>query len=132
TNTTAPTNTVATTEPVNTNTTAPTNTVATTEPVNTGSKNANINYVVQVGAFKNGVNVSALSARFKLSGVRTEMQEGYTKCLVGKHGEYKQARDAREVIKGKGVADAFVAAYNAATRITVQEALMITSQKWYR
>jgi cell division septation protein DedD len=135
TNTTTPTNTVATTEPANTNTTtttepANTNTVATTEPAKT--KNAAISFVVQVGAFKNGVNVNALSAKYSLSGVRTEMHEGYTKCLVGKHDEYKQARDAREVIKGKGVSDAFVAAYNSATRISVQEALMITSQKWYR
>ena len=89
-------------------------------------------YVVQVGAFKNGIDVEALSKRFGLTGVRTEMADGFTKCIFGNHGEYKSARDSRENAKGKGVSDAFVAAYNSGKRITVQEALMITSQKWYR
>ncbi|MGZ3862745.1 MAG: SPOR domain-containing protein [Bacteroidia bacterium] len=95
-------------------------------------KNDGVFYVVQVGAFKNGVNVDALSQKYGLNGVRTEMAEGYTKCIYGNHGEYKSARDSREDAKTKGVGDAFVAAYNSGKRITVQEALMITSQKWYR
>jgi len=138
------TNTVAATEPVNTYTETAkepvtTETVAATtnqqtEPTNTVNppKNAAITYVVQVGAFKKSVNVSALSTKFGLSGVRTEMQDGFTKCIFGKHDEYKSARDSRETTKSKGVTDAFVAAYNSGQRITVQEALMITSQKWYR
>ncbi len=148
TNTVAATNTVepvntntATTEPVKTETTTP---VTTTEPVKTetttpvtttadnSQKNSNVHYSVQVGAFRNGVNVSELSSRYSLSGVNTEMQDGLTKCIIGKHGEYKEARDARETVKSKGVSDAFVTAYNSGRRITVQEALMITSQKWFR
>ncbi len=124
-----------TVEPVTTNTVEPVKTETTTpvvtEPANT-QKNSNVHYAVQVGAFKNGVSVEALSSRYSLSGVSTEMQDGYTKCITGKHPEYKSARDARETIKSKGVSDAFVTAYNAGRRITVQEALMITSQKWFR
>lgn len=152
TNTVEPANT-NTVEPTNTNTVAATNTT-TTEPVNTGTtttepvttqtttpvttepsttqKNSNVHYSVQVGAFLKGVNVAALSAKYSLSGVSTEMHEGYTKCIIGKHEEYRSARDAREGIKAKGVSDAFVTAYNSGKRITVQEALMITSQKWFR
>jgi len=148
TNTIAPTNTV---EPVNTNTvvandpvitetTVPTTTITgTAEPAKTETtqatsqqKNSNVHYSVQVGAFKMGVNVEALSARYSLSGVSTEMQDGFTKCITGKHEEYRSARDARENIRSKGVSDAFVTAYNTGRRITVQEALMITSQKWFR
>ncbi|HXB41350.1 MAG TPA: hypothetical protein VNZ49_12465 [Bacteroidia bacterium] len=131
------TNTFANTEPVNTNTVANTEPVKTettttqTEPVNT-QKNNNVHYSVQVGAFKNGVSVAALSSKYSLTGVSTEMQDGYTKCITGKHSEYKSARDERETIKSKGVTDAFVTAYNTGRRITVQEALMITSQKWFR
>jgi hypothetical protein len=87
---------------------------------------------VQVGAFRKEVNVAALAAKYSLNGVNTEMHEGYTKCIVGKHDEYRSARDAREGIRSKGVNDAFVTAYNSGRRITVQEALMITSQKWFR
>ncbi len=120
-------------EPVTTETVAANNNQQ-TETVNTVTppKNAAITYVVQVGAFKNSVNVNALARRFGLKGVRTEMQDGFTKCIFGNHGEYKSARDSRETTKSKGVTDAFVAAYNSGQRITVQEALMITSQKWYR
>ena len=78
------------------------------------------------------MDVGGLSARYSLSAVNTEMQDGFTKCVTGKHTEYKSARDAREVIKSKGVSDAFVTAYNSGRRITVQEALMIAGQKWFR
>ncbi len=52
--------------------------------------------------------------------------------MVGNFNEYKEARSHRENIKQKGCSSAFVVAYNGAKRITVQEALMITSQKWFK
>ena len=57
---------------------------------------------------------------------------GFRKYVVGSHDEYKAARDARETFKPKGVVAPFVTAYNRGRRITVQEALMVSSQKWYR
>ena len=96
-------------------------------------KNAAIHYSVQIGAFKNGVNVSVLGKKYAIKEtIKTEMQDGYTKCVLGKYDEYKTARDNRETIKGKGVGDAFVTAYNSGRRITVQEALMVSNQKWYK
>jgi cell division protein FtsN len=148
TTTTVPTNTVETTPtnttavtPTNTVEPTPTNTVAstvtptattTTKPITT-NKSGNVNYVVQIGAYRNAIDPQALAARFGITeNVRTDMHEGFTKCLVGSFGDYRGARDHRENIKSKGVNDAFVAAYSAGKRITVQEALMISNQKWFR
>jgi hypothetical protein len=122
---------VTNTEPVKTETTTASNSEPVTGEV-TAPTNGTVMYVVQVGAFQKGVDVNALSRKFGITGIRTEMADGFTKCIFGKHGEYRSARDSRENAKAKGVTDAFVAAYNSGKRITVQEALMITSQKWYR
>ncbi len=147
------TNTVATNEnPVNTNTTATnennptnTNTVATNEnPVNTNTTSTNennsnstssaISYGVQIGAFSNAnVTNLTLGRLYSISEpIRSEMDNGLTKFVVGKFGEYKGARDHRENVKNKGVSGAFVTAYNGPRRISVQEALMIANQKWLK
>jgi cell division septation protein DedD len=94
-------------------------------------KNTNIHFSVQIGAFKNGVNANALGRKYAVS-VKTEMNDGFTKCIFGKYNEYKMARDNRETVKNKGAEGAFVTAYNAGTRVTVQEALMVSNQKWYK
>lgn len=96
-------------------------------------KEGNISYVVQIGAFRNAIESGVLSRKFNISEtIKSEMADGYSKFMVGNYGEYKQARDHREQIKQKGCNSAFVAAYNGPKRVTVQEALMISSQKWYR
>ena len=116
-----------------TQTETPTN----TNPVNeTVAKNdGSVNYMVQIGAFTNGnVTTSVLKQKFGISEtVKSEMQGGFSKFMVGSHREYKGARDQRERIRNNnGVKSAFVVAYNLSKRITVQEALMISNQKWYK
>jgi hypothetical protein len=102
---------------------------ATTIPAPQG----NVMYKVQVAALRNSIDANKIAAMYNLNQkINTEMAEGFTKYTVGAHNEYRAARDAREEIKNKGVVGPFVTAYNSGKRITVQEALMITSQKWYR
>jgi hypothetical protein len=102
---------------------------ATTIPTPQGD----VNYRVQIAALHRAVEANALATRYNLNeAIITEMAQGFTKYTVGQHKEYKSAHDAREVIKSKGVVGPFVTAYNTGKRITVQEALMITSQKWFR
>lgn len=96
-------------------------------------KEGNVLFLVQIGAFKAAIASEVLSKKFNLSeNVKSEMAEGYNKFMVGNFNEYKLARTHRETIKQKGCASAFVAAYNGPKRITVQEALMITNQRWFK
>jgi len=144
TNTVAPTNTVVATNTVavvETPTVTPveTNTVVVKEPEtntnvsNNTKSNAAVNFQVQVGAFKNNISAEKIAAIYNINdNIRTDMHEGLTKFLIGSFNDYKGARDKRENIKNKGVSGAFVTAYNSGKRITIQEALMITSQKWLR
>lgn len=124
--------TVATSEPVKTETTS-------AEPVKTqtsevvAKKEGNVVYNVQIGAFRNAIQSDVLSKKFNITeNIKSEMAEGYSKFMVGNFNEYKEARSHREQVKQKGCNSAFVVAYNGSKRITVQEALMITSQKWFK
>jgi hypothetical protein len=143
TTTAAPIKTVAvTSKPVDTAKTKVANvneTVKSIEPVKNAEplKTANgaAYFSVQLGAFTNpNMNIALLKKKFHLtSDLRNEMQDGLNKFMTGKFTEYKLARDKRETIKAKnGISGAFVTAYNAGKRITVQEALMINHQKWFR
>ncbi len=114
----------------------PTETPTNTNTVeNVAKQDGNVNYMVQIGAFTNGnVNASVLKQKFRISeSVKSEFSNGFSKFMVGSHSQYKAARDQRESIRNNnGVRGAFVVAYNQSKRITVQEALMISNQKWYK
>lgn len=97
------------------------------------SAQTSVNYRVQICALrKKPVEVTYFTTRFGLEKIDTELHEGWTKYTVGEFNEYKNARDNREEVRVKGVINPFVTAYNSGQRITVQEALMISSQKWYK
>lgn len=101
---------------------------------NSGSSSSNsagIAYRVQIGAFTNAIASSVLARKFNVSeNIKSEMAEGFSKFMIGSYGTYSDARSNREKMKNKGCRSAFVVAYNGPKRITVQEALMITNQKW--
>ncbi len=91
-------------------------------------------YRVQIAAGRKPIDIKRYFTRYNIKyDVRTEKHEGWYKYSIGSFKEYKEARDFRILIwNSTRINDAFVTAYNNGTRITVQEALMITSQKWYR
>lgn len=92
-------------------------------------------YRVQIAAGKNNLK-QPLFAKLYLFDEKfnLENQDGLFKYTTGHFQVYKAARDGRERITAKydKFKGPFVTAYNSGERITVQEALMITSQKWYQ
>lgn len=90
-------------------------------------------YRVQIAAMSRRVPVSYYQSTYSISEtINLEQIDGLHKYTVGNFNEYQSARDHRETVKNKGVQGPFVAAYSNGKRITVQEALMISSQKWVR
>jgi len=106
--------------------------VNTNKITSTPSPETGISYKVQVGAGHGKVSSNYFSNKFNLNDVvATEAHDGWIKYLVGNFSDYKSARDKRDEIRNN-VKRAFVTAYNQGSRITVQEALMISNQKWYK
>lgn len=94
--------------------------------------NEKVNYRVQICATKKQVNTNYFVSNHKINEkIYADMHQGWHKYTVGKFTIYKEARNHREIIKStNNITGPFVTAYNEGTRITVQEALMITSDQW--
>jgi len=90
-----------------------------------------VSFRVQIMALHNPVEVSYFNRSISAP-VYTELHQGFTKYTTGIYKDYKTVRDARENVRGRGIAGPFVVSYNSGTRITVQEALMVTHQHWYQ
>jgi hypothetical protein len=93
-----------------------------------------IYYRVQIAAGHQPVNMNKYFRKMNFrEKIRTEQHEGWYKYSIGSWNQYREARDYRVQMRNTSIVkDAFVAAYNSGKRITVQEALMVSNQKWYQ
>lgn len=104
------------------------------EVVSTPEPQTSIFYRVQLAASKNNVKVTYFKNKFKFRGeIYIENHKGWYKYTSGNYDKYVLARNRREEIKASyQFRGPFVTAYNAGDRITVQEALLISKQKWVK
>ena len=94
-----------------------------------------ITYKVQILAAHRVVDKTYFQNKFSFAEkFNIENHEGWVKYTTGGYSEYKDARDARVRITGESakLPGPFVTAYNDGERVTVQEALLITKQQWYK
>lgn len=92
-------------------------------------------YKVQVCASKKDVGSTqdyfSKKYSFTEEKVNMETHEGWMKYTIGSFSNYKGARDRRNEVTSKYTFPGpFVTAYNNGKRITVQEALMVSRDKW--
>ncbi len=125
------------TQKVEANTEAPTSNKS-SRPINsvsksTASKADEVSFKVQILANHRRVSEQEWKDKF---GVQDEKEvvnhDGWMKWMIGSFGTYSDARGKRESLKAEcpNLPGPFVTAYQNGNRISVQEALMITQQKW--
>ena len=105
------------------------------EKMNIPDPETGVSYKVQITAGKKLVSDAFLRKLYKYKEeYNVENHEGWVKYTTGDFDVYKGARDKREQLASAGhnFPGPFVTAYNEGARITVQEALMISNQKWFK
>ncbi|MBP5583910.1 MAG: hypothetical protein J6X43_08165 [Bacteroidales bacterium] len=150
------TTTTTTIKPVQSNTAKKENTVASTSPTKkstvslsnknnnsqektkvatTNTKNNKVTYRVQVAAsHKQLKNTKNFFAKRNINEkVSVEHIDNWYKYTIKSFDQYANARNQRNSVwEQTPIKGAFVVAYNGTKRITVQEALMLTNQKWVK
>ncbi|MEZ4937075.1 MAG: hypothetical protein R2799_05730 [Crocinitomicaceae bacterium] len=101
-------------------------------PPNLPDNLSDVTFKVQIMAAHKVVGQEYFKRMHKFSTeFSVEAHEGWQKYIIGNYPEYQFARDKREELRNStNLPKPFVTAYNKNKRITVQEALVLSNQKW--
>lgn len=83
----------------------------------------NVDFRVQVGAFRTLVSSSVAEKYLQIEGIRENAQNDLIVLTVGSFETYEQAAKFREELKTVGIDDAFVVAFNLGNKIPLKEAI---------
>ncbi|MBO7055908.1 MAG: hypothetical protein J6W37_11130 [Bacteroidales bacterium] len=111
------------------------NSQAKTKVASTNAQNNKVTYRVQVAAsHKQLKNTKNFFAKRNINEkVSVEHIDNWYKYTIKSFDQYANARNQRNTVwEQTPIKGAFVVAYNGTKRITVQEALMLTNQKWVK
>ena len=93
--------------------------------------NNSIDYKVQILAGHRIISNKKISNDYNYKGEYfLESHNGWIKYTTGSNSKYSEARDSRNELNDYNFPGPFVTAYNYGERISVQEALILTSQNW--
>lgn len=99
--------------------------------ISTKKMNNNVDYKVQILAGHRIISDKQVANQFNYNGeYALETHNGWIKYTVGTNSKYSDARNSRNELKNYNFPGPFVTAYNYGERISVQEALILTSQNW--
>jgi hypothetical protein len=99
--------------------------------ISTKKVNNNVDYKVQILAGHRIISDKQVYNQYNYNGeYAIETHNGWIKYTVGTNSKYSDARDSRNELKSFNFPGPFVTAYNYGERISVQEALILTSQNW--
>jgi hypothetical protein len=92
-----------------------------------------IKFKVQVVAGHSTLSPNSIKRKYNYDGnITIENHEGWVKYCTGLYTAYKDAKSKRNELSGSDFPGPFVVAYNNGNRISVQEALAISSQSWVK
>jgi hypothetical protein len=109
------------------------NTSSTSNSGNTKEDLSGVKFKVQVLAGHKTFSPTSIQRKYNYDGnITIENHEGWVKYSTGLFTTYKDAKSKRNSLSSSSFPGPFVVAYNNGNRISVQEALAITSQSWVK
>lgn len=82
---------------------------------------ANVEYRIQVGAFRESLPDKAANMYTKIEGIREYREEEMTYLTVGKFKTYNEAKAYSQGVKDAGLVDAFVVAFKSGKKISLRQ-----------